>query len=458
MDDPEAQLRLQPYLLAGERILWTGQPDPRRLVGGKDAYLIPFSLMWGGGAVFWEAAVLLSGAPIFFVLWGIPFVLVGQYLIWGRLLAKRWDKKRTVYAVTSQRVLVVRGRSLQSAYLTQLPSIDQSTRADGSGTLEFGPGVPFGYRVWANTGMDVFGGHGSRRACVLRRSRRRPGLPAHQPGPHRCRLGRSPYDRHCGIGSEQPCGPAVTMLSWAEVAVGLVIILATFFDLFRSVVLPRPSINRFILVRLLFITFWGMWRWVGRRIQLPARRETWLATFGPSAVIAMFLTWALAFMLGYALLLDGMRTQVRPSLDGFWESLYFSATTIVPLSYGDFVPTGLGTRLTIIFESATGVGIAALVITLLFSLYASFQAREELVVQLDAVAGAPPSGVQLLETVAERGLRDELVKTFDDWRAWSAAVLESHLAYPILLYFRSSHDNEAWLNSFGAVMDAASLM
>ncbi len=217
------------------------------------------------------------------------------------------------------------------------------------------------------------------------------------------------------------------MLSWAEVAVGLVIILATFFDLFRSVVLPRPSINRFILVRLLFITFWGMWRWVGRRIQLPARRETWLATFGPSAVIAMFLTWALAFMLGYAL-------------------------------HGDFVPTGLGTRLTIIFESATGVGIAALVITLLFSLYASFQAREELVVQLDAVAGAPPSGVQLLETVAERGLRDELVKTFDDWRAWSAAVLESHLAYPILLYFRSSHDNEAWLNSFGAVMDAASLM
>jgi len=80
------------------------------------------------------------------------------------------------------------------------------------------------------------------------------------------------------------------------------------------------------------------------------------------------------------------------------------------------------------------------------------------VVQLDAIAGAPPSGVQLLETVFERGLRDELVKTFDDWRRWSAAVLESHLAYPILNYFRSSHDNEAWLNSFGAVMDAATLV
>ena len=250
----------------------------------------------------------------------------------------------------------------------------------------------------------------------------------------------------------------MTVVGWIEVAAGIILVVGTFYDLFKSVVLPRPSINRFVMVRLLFFAFWALWQWVGRRMQNVARRETWLATFGPAAVIAMFLTWALAFMLGYALILDGLRTQVRPVLDGFGESLYFSATTIVPLSYGDFVPIGFGARVMILFESATGVGIAALVITLLFSLYASFQAREELVVQLDAVAGAPPSGTQLLETVFERGLRDELVKTFEDWRRWSAAVLESHLAYPVLLYFRSSHDNEAWLNSFGAVMDAAALV
>ncbi len=250
----------------------------------------------------------------------------------------------------------------------------------------------------------------------------------------------------------------MTPVSWVEVFAGIAFVAATFYDLFKSVVLPRPSINRFVMVRLLFVTIWAFWQWVGRRMQNLARRETWLATFGPAAVIAMFLTWALAFMLGYALILDGLRTQVRPALDSFGESLYFSATTIVPLSYGDFVPIGAGARVMILFESATGVGIAALVITLLFSLYASFQEREELVVQLDALAGAPPSGTQLLETVFERGLRDELVKTFEDWRGWSAAVLESHLAYPILLYFRSSHDNEAWLNSFGAVMDAATLV
>jgi hypothetical protein len=250
----------------------------------------------------------------------------------------------------------------------------------------------------------------------------------------------------------------MTALGWVDVAAGLIIVVSAFYDLFKSVVLPRPSVNRFIMVRLLFFTFWAIWRWVSRRMTSPARRETWLATFGPTAVIAMFLTWALAFLLGYALILDGLRNQIRPPLDSFGESLYFSASTIVPLSYGDFVPMGLAARLSVLFESATGVGIAALVITLLFSLYSSFQEREELVVQLDAIAGAPPSGIQLLETVFERGLRDELVKTFDDWRKWSAAVLESHLAYPVLLYFRSSHDNEAWLNSFGAVMDAASLV
>src|SRR5438132_1895111 len=245
----------------------------------------------------------------------------------------------------------------------------------------------------------------------------------------------------------------MTPLGWVEVVAGVAIVVATFYDLFHSVVLPRPSIHRFVLVRFLFRGLWGLWRWIGGRIQTPATRESWLAVFGPAGVILIFVLWAVAFLLGYALVLDGFRSQIRPPLAGIGDSLYFSATTIVPLSYGDFVPEGWAPRLTIIFESATGVGIAALVITLLFSLYAAFQEREELVVTLDALAGAPPSGRQILErAAADRGLRPELVKTFDDWRKWSAAVLESHLAYPILIYFRSSHDNEAWLNSFGAVM------
>jgi hypothetical protein len=188
------------------------------------------------------------------------------------------------------------------------------------------------------------------------------------------------------------------------------------------------------------------------------RREKWLAAYGPVAVLTIFFAWALALVLGYGLIIDGVRDEMRPVPDSLGTSVYFSATTLVPLSYGDFVPEGVPARLTTIAESATGVILGALAITLLFSLYESFQKREELVVTLDAFAGAPPSGVQMLEKAASMGMPEELIKAFDDWKQWSAAVLESHLAYPMLVFFRSSHDNEAWLNSFGAVMDAAVLV
>ena len=244
---------------------------------------------------------------------------------------------------------------------------------------------------------------------------------------------------------------------WLEVGAGTLLVLLTFYDVFKSVVLPRPAINKFVFVRQLFLGSWRLWKWISERLN-PVRREGWLATFGPVLVIVMFAVWALLFIVGYALMIDGLREEMRPVPGDFWESLYFSAGTLVPLSYGDFVPEGVLARLTTVAESATGVGVAALAITLLFSLYESFQRREELVVTLDALAGAPPSGLQMLETAAELDLRPKLASTFDEWRDWMAAVLESHLAYPILFYFRSSHDNEAWLNSFGAVLDAATLV
>jgi hypothetical protein len=250
----------------------------------------------------------------------------------------------------------------------------------------------------------------------------------------------------------------MSRMRWVEAVVGLALVLIVIYDIFQSVVLPRPAINRFVLVRYLFRAFWRTWRWVGSRMSRLPRREAWLASFAPIGVGLNFLVWGLALVLGYGLIVDGLRSEMRPPPPDFGTSLYFSATTFVPLSYGDIVPIGVIARLATVAESVTGIVVAALAITLLFSLYESFQDREKQVVQLDALAGAPPSGVQILETASEHGMKDELIKTFDDWRGWAADVLESHLAYPILFYFRSSHDNEAWINSFGAVMDAATLV
>src|SRR5579864_4096489 len=115
-----------------------------------------------------------------------------------------------------------------------------------------------------------------------------------------------------------------------ELLAGLLLVVATAYDLFKSVVLPRPAINKFVLVRQLFFAVWRIWRFVGERISNVGRKEGWLATFAPIGVLLMFAVWAGAFVVGYALMVDGVRDELKPVPGDFWESLYFSATTLVP--------------------------------------------------------------------------------------------------------------------------------
>ena len=247
-------------------------------------------------------------------------------------------------------------------------------------------------------------------------------------------------------------------LAVVEFAAGALLLAAVSYDLFQSVVLPRPAVRSVRLARIIVRPLWSAWRWVFSRGSRIEKSEARLAAFAPLALIFLFAIWGFALIVAYSLMLDAVRDQFRPPLNDYLTSFYVSGTTLVPLAYGDFVPEVALARVLIFIESASGVGVAALAITLLFELYGSFREREEAVVALDALAGAPPSAVQLLETAAERGMDDILKETFDEWRSWSAMVLESHLAYPLLVYFRSSHDNEAWINSFGAMMDAAALV
>lgn len=120
--------RFDSYLTNDESILWEGQPNPHWLFSPKDALLIPFSLLWGGFAIVWEVGVLSSRAPSLFMLWGIPFVVIGQYLIWGRFLYKYLRRQKTYYAITERRALVLNnffGHSLKSYFLHQFSSLNQ---------------------------------------------------------------------------------------------------------------------------------------------------------------------------------------------------------------------------------------------------------------------------------------------------------------------------------------------
>jgi len=176
------------------------------------------------------------------------------------------------------------------------------------------------------------------------------------------------------------------------------------------------------------------------------------------AVILLLVVWVLGLMVGFGLMLDAIREQLHPVPAHLGTSFYFSAVSLLTIGYGDIVPVGLAARALALIEGATGLGVVAVVISLLFSLYASFQRREVLIITLDALAGAPPSGVVLLENSLQNDMLDHLAETFDEWKLWSSEVLESHLAYPILAYFRSSHDNESWISAIGAILDATVLV
>lgn len=128
-------------LMTGERLLWSGRPAQGLLLTAQDALMIPFSLMWGGFAFFWEATVIATDAPWFFKLWGVPFVCVGLYMIVGRFVADAWLRSGTCYAVTDRRVLILRESPFHSFVALDLAGLSDMRVSRGwgdRGTIRFG--------------------------------------------------------------------------------------------------------------------------------------------------------------------------------------------------------------------------------------------------------------------------------------------------------------------------------
>jgi hypothetical protein len=163
--------RFQQELMKGEKLRWTGQPDPSAIFTAGDIFLVPFSLVWGGFALVWEGGVTglielgnkhpQNTPPLPFALFGIPFVCIGLYFIFGRFLYKIWIKKRTWYAVTDKRIIIITDgfrQVVQSADIKSLGVVDKRLSGD-RGSLIFG-NVPFMMGAYLNSGMDFFGGRG----------------------------------------------------------------------------------------------------------------------------------------------------------------------------------------------------------------------------------------------------------------------------------------------------------
>src|SRR6266550_4396717 len=195
-------------------------------------------------------------------------------------------------------------------------------------------------------------------------------------------------------------------MSLAEIVAGVLVIGLVLFDVFQAVIVPRPSTSGIGLARYIVATTWRLWRRYGESLAHADKRERRLGAYAPFILVFLLFFRGATLIVGYGLVLDGLREQVSPPPEDVWASLYFAGTSVITL---------------------------------------------------DSPAGAPPSGVQLLESMGRLKLIDDLPALFLAWEKWAAEVLDSHLAYPLLCFFRSSHDNESWVSALGALLDAATL-
>ena len=243
----------------------------------------------------------------------------------------------------------------------------------------------------------------------------------------------------------------------------LVIILAALIllaiilqDAFEVMLLPRRIVRRFRLTRLYFAAAWFLWSAAARRIPAGARRENVLSIFGALAMIVLFALWAGALIVGFGLLDWALQSDRADS--PLLEQVYMSGITFFTVGFGDVVPHSGAARVVAVIEGGTGIGFIAVVIGYLPVLYQLFSRREAHVILLDARAGSPPTAGTLLVRHAEAGALGKLDELLHSWETWGADLLESHLSYPMLIYYRSQHDNQSWLAALAAVMDTCALI
>src|SRR6266851_1772791 len=249
------------------------------------------------------------------------------------------------------------------------------------------------------------------------------------------------------------------MATFAAIVVGLALIGAGLWDAFETVVLPRRVSRRVRIASAFYRLTWRPYAAFASRLG-DDRREAYLSYYGPLSMILLLGVWAVVLVVGFAVLqwVAGSAVSVTDGQGDFGIALYFSGTSFFTLGLGDVVPhSGLARALTVV-EAGTGFAFLALVIGYLPIVYQMFARRETNVSLLDQRAGSPPSAGELLRRNLEHGDVTALIQLLHDWEIWVADLLESHLSYQTLAYFRSQHENQSWVAALAVILDVSAYL
>jgi hypothetical protein len=241
---------------------------------------------------------------------------------------------------------------------------------------------------------------------------------------------------------------------------GVAIFLIVIWDAFEAIILPRRVTRKFRLTRLFYRVTWRTSKFLSGLFPVRKTRETLLGFYGPISLLVLIGVWAVGLVLGFGLMQYGAGSAVNTSggQPSFGTDVYLSGTTFFTLGLGDVVPQSSLARALVVTEAGFGFGFLAAIIGYLPFIYGSFSKREVDISLLDSRAGTPPTAGELLRRHSYDGGREALHDLLKDWELWSAELMESHLSYPVLAYFRSQHDNQSWIASLTAILDACALL
>ena len=225
-------------------------------------------------------------------------------------------------------------------------------------------------------------------------------------------------------------------------------------DAFQTVIVARQAKNLPVVTRLFFRISWALVAGTAGLFKTDSRRDKYLGIYGPLSLLSLLGFWALGLILAFAILQWSADLRVDGSFFSFTDDIYFSAATFFTLGSGE--PRNLLSKYLMVLEAGVGFSFLGLVIGYLPVLYQSFSNREFRILLLDARAGTPPSAVEFLN---RRGSNPEkLEERLADWEEWALNLLENHLSYPMLAYYRSHHAGQSWLAALTAIIDVSAVV